>query len=805
MANYVGQSTRSKEGPRHVSGRGFFTDDVRLAGMLHAVILRSPHAHARLLKVNDAATLAAPGVVTTFTPQDLKKMTKPYRPGRYSAGLAMPIQEYAGATDKVRYLGEPVGAVAARTRAEAEDALELMEAEYEPLTPVIETADALRDDSTPIFDELGSNRAWTGTLTYGDIDGAFKQADRVVEEKLKIHRYSSTPLEPLACVASFDAASKKLTVWINTQVPDNIYDALRDALGLDDIRIIIPDIGGGFGQKIHLIKNYAVLISLLAIKSNRPVKWIEDRSEHMMAAGHACQQEFEVEAAVKNDGTVLGLKFKEYDDVGGSVGTLTIHFTNKLNNLTNTYKVKAMSMEGHSLITNKCPVIPNRGIGKPAMCFVWERIMDKIAQELNLSPIEVRSVNLVAASEMPYETPNGNIYDSGDYPGLLKRLLEKVDYDHLKKEQEEKRKKGIYLGIGVAIGVEPGGRNAARDMAVFPEMKQVPGAGGVNGATVKLEKNGTIALYLGSPNCGQSHETTSAQVTADVLGISPDHISVTTPFDSDLAPWGVSAANSGNNFHLYDVGAIQGAARKLREKILIFAANILATSTDKLTIEDGVVTVSGAPTKKISFADLGRLAYSNQSVMPPGFEGGLHTTFYYTYPHAQPYLTPDVNRKVRAQFSFSAAAHLALVEVNEATGEVKVQRYVIVSDNGTILNPSVVDGQAFGSAAHGISVALGEGFVYSADGQLLTVTLTDYGKSSTLETPQIELEHYPVPSPFSALGQKAAGEGAAIPSPAAIASAVEDALKPLGVKVRELPLSPESVWRLIQDAKGLSI
>ncbi len=804
MAKYVGQSTRSKEGPRHVSGRGFFTDDVRLAGMLHAVILRSPYAHARVLKVNDAAALAAPGVVATFTPQELKEKTKPFRPGRYSAGLARPIQEYAGATDKVRYLGEPVGAVAARTRAEAEDALELMEAEYEPLTPVIQTADALRADSQPIFEELGSNRAWTGTLTYGDIEGAFKQADRVVEEKLKIHRYSSTPLEPLACVASFDAASKKLTVWINTQVPDNIYDALRDAFGLDDIRVIIPDIGGGFGQKIHLIKNYAVLISFLAIKSNRPVKWIEDRSEHMMAAGHACQQEFEVEAAVKKNGTVLGLRFKEYDDVGGSMGTLTIHFTNKLNNLTNTYKVKAMSMEGHSLITNKCPVIPNRGIGKPAMCFVWERIMDKIAQELDLSPIEVRSVNLVQASEMPYETPNGNIYDSGDYPGLLKRLLEKVDYDNLKKEQEEKRKKGTYLGIGVVIGVEPGGRNAARDMAVFPEMRQVPGAGGVNGATIKMEKNGTIALYLGSPNCGQSHETTSAQITADILGISPDRISVTTPFDSDLAPWGVSAANSGNNFHLYDVGAIQGAARKLREKILTFAAYILATSPEKLTIEDGVVFISGSPGKKISFADLGRLAYSNQSVMPSGFEGGLHTTFYYTYPHAQPYLTPDVNRKVRAQFSFSAAAHAAVVEVNEATGEVKVQRYVIVSDNGTILNPSVVDGQAFGSAAHGISVALGEGFVYSSDGQLLTVTLTDYGKSSTLETPKIELEHYPVPSPFSALGQKAAGEGAAIPSPAAIASAVEDALKPLGVKVRELPLSPESVWRLIQDARGTS-
>ncbi len=804
MDKYVGRPIRSKEGPRHVTGKGFFADDMSFPGMLHAMILRSPYAHARILKVNAEPALRAPGVFVAFTPKELKEKTKPSRPGRYSAGLARPILEYAAAIDKVRYVGEPVAAIAARTRAEAEDALELVEVDYEPLPPVIKIADALRSNSPAIFEELGSNVAWTGTLTYGDIDGAFKKADKIVKERLKIHRYSSTPLEPFACIASFEAASRKLTVWINAQVPDVIYDALRDAFGLDDVRVIIPDLGGGFGQKIHLIKNYAVLTSFLAMKSQRPVKWIEDRSEHMMAGGHACHQEFEIEAAVKNDGTVLGLRFEEFDDVGGSVSTLTIHFTNKLNNLTNTYKVKAISMRGHSLITNKCPVVPNRGIGKPAMCFVWERTMDRIAEELGLSPIEVRSINLVQANEMPYETPNGNIYDSGNYPGLLKRLLEKVDYNRVKKEQQKERKKGRLLGVGVAIGVEPGGRNAARDMAVFPEMREVPGAGGVNGAMIKLEKNGTIALFLGSPNGGQSHETTTAQVAADVLGISPDRISVTTPFDSDLAPWGVSAANSGNNFHLYDIGAVQGAALKLREKILTLAANILVASPGELTIENGVVLAADSRAKRITLADLGKLGYSNQSVMPPGFEGGLRTTFYYTFPHAQPYLTPGLDRKVRAQFTFSAAAHFAIVEVDRQTGAVHVLRYVIVCDNGTIINPDVVNGQIYGSAAHGISIALGEGFVYDSEGQLLTLTLTDYGKSSTAETPFIEVEHLPSPSPFTVLGQKAAGEGAAIPSPACIASAVEDALQPFGVKVRELPLSPERVWELIQHAQGKS-
>ncbi|HEY2986488.1 MAG TPA: xanthine dehydrogenase family protein molybdopterin-binding subunit, partial [Candidatus Binatia bacterium] len=484
---YIGKSTRSKEGPRHVTGRGNFTDDIVLPGMLQAMILRSPYAHARIVSADAGEALKLPGVVTALTPSDVATMTKPFKPGRYAAGLRKPIPEYATAVDKVRYMGEPVAAVAARDRGTAEDALDGISIEYEPLPPVVDTADAIRPGSALLFDELESNIAWTGRLTYGDVESAFKSADKIVKENLKIHRYSSTPLEPFACVASFDAASKKLTVWVNAQVPEVIYDALREAFELDDIRVIIPDIGGGFGQKIHLIRKYVVITSLLAIKSGRPVKWIEDRSEHMMAAGHSCAQAFDVAAAVKKDGTVLGLKFKEIDDVGGSTSTLTIHFTNKLNNLVNTYKVKNISLEGWSVVTNKCPVIPNRGIGKPGMCYIWERIMDRIAEELNLSPIEVRSINLIQPDEMPYETPSGNIYDSGDYPALLARVLEKVGYDKLREEQKREREKGRFLGIGVVIGVEPGGRNAARDMAIFPEMTESPGAGGVNGATIKLE------------------------------------------------------------------------------------------------------------------------------------------------------------------------------------------------------------------------------------------------------------------------------------------------------------------------------
>jgi 2-furoyl-CoA dehydrogenase large subunit len=453
-------------------------------------------------------------------------------------------------------------------------------------------------------------------------------------------------------------------------------------------------------------------------------------------------------------------------------------------------------MEGLAVVTNKCPVIPNRGIGKPGMCYVWERMMDRVAQALNLSPIEVRRKNFIQPHEMPYQTPSGNVYDSGNYPGLLQSLLEKIDYEKLREEQKRGREKGRLMGIGIAVGVEPGGRNAARDMAIFPEMKEPPGSGGVNGATIKLEKNGTLALFLGSPNCGQSHETTTAQVVADVLGTTPDRISTTIPFDSDLAPWGVAAANSGNNFHLYDIGAVHGAAVKLREKILKLSAHLLNADADRLVIEDSTVKLPGAASKQVSFAELGRVAYNNQHLLPDDMEPGLQATFYYTFPHAKPNIVPGPDRLVRAQFTFSAGAHAAIVEVDKATGKVEVHRYVIVGDNGTVINPDVVNGQVFGSAAHGIAVALGEGFIYSAEGQPLTVTYLDYGKCSTTETPRVEVVHRPSPSPFTTLGQKAAGEGAAIPSPAAIASAVEDALTPLGVKITDLPLTPEAVWRL---------
>jgi 2-furoyl-CoA dehydrogenase large subunit len=801
MTRHVGTSTRSKEAPRHVAGRGRFVDDLVLPRMLHAYILRSPYAHARIgtVRVDDA--LRCPGVSAVIAPGDVRRETKPFKPGRYAAGLRVPIPEYATAVGKVRYAGEPVAMVAADTRAHAEDALEQIAVEYEPLGAVTSVEAAAEPSAPLLYEELGSNVAWEGHVAYGDVERAFAEADRIVRERLSIHRYSSTPLEPFACLVE-STPDDGLTIWCNAQSPDVIDEAIAEALGITRVRVIVPDVGGGFGQKIHLIRKYAVLTALMAVKTRRPVKWLEDRSEHMMAGGHSCDQAFDVDAAVNADGEVLGLKIRDTDDVGGSVSTLTIHFTNKLNNLFNMYRVQHLRLDGRSVVTNKCPVVPNRGIGKPGMCFVWERTMDAVARELALDPIEVRRRNLVRAGEFPYTTPNGNIHGSGDYEALLDRAVARIGAGEVRARQRARRPDGRLLGLGIVVGLEPGGRNAARDMAIFPASKQMPGAGGVEGATVKIEKNGHVVFTLGSPSCGQSHETTASQIVADLLGVPPDRVSATGPYDSALSPWGVSSANSGNNFHLYDVGAVHGAATRLRGKVLALAAHLLQADRASLEIDAGVVSLRADPSRSIALADLARIAYGNQALLPEGFEPGLEATCYFSHPHADPRMLPDAAGRIRAQYTFSSAAHAALVDVDPDTGRVRVLRYVIVSDNGTLINPAVVDGQIYGSAAHGISVALGEGFVYDEDGQLLTLTLLDYGKSTTLETPAIEIEHHPVPDPFTTLGQKAAGEGAAIPSPAAIAAAVEDALSPLGVRVRHLPLSPERVWQLIQEARN---
>ena len=600
-------------------------------------------------------------------------------------------------------------------------------------------------------------------------------------------------------------------------IPDVIYEALTEALGIEHVRVIVPDIGGGFGQKIHLIRKYAVLTALMAVKTGRPVKWIEDRSEHMMAGGHSCEQEFDVEAAVKADGEVLGLKIVDTDDVGGSISTLTIHFTNKLNNLFNTYKVQHLRLEGRSVLTNKCPVVPNRGIGKPGMCFVWERMMDRIAQELALDPIEVRRRNLIATDQFPYTTPNGNIHGSGDYQTLLDKVLANVGYEDFRAQAESRV--GRRPRRRIAVRRTARDAPAARHRRRHRRRARRPQRRARHGDLPAVEADAGRRRRRRRDR--QAREERRRHVHARLAELRPvarddggadrrrraghpaERIAMAGTFDSVAVAVGRLLVQQRQQLPSLRRRRRPRRGDRLRDKVLTLAAHLLKAEKSRCASgRHRRAAPRSRNRRRVPFAELGKIAYANQALLPRGMEGGLEATYYHSHPHADPLMLPDMQGRVRAQYTFSSAAHAAVVEVDPETGRVHVLRYVIVSDNGTLINPAVVDGQIYGSAAHGISVALGEGFVYGEDGQLLTLTLLDYGKSTTLETPHIEIEHYPVPDPFTTLGQKAAGEGAAIPSPAAIASAVEDALSPFGVKVRHLPLSPERVWQLINGVGG---
>ncbi len=796
---YIGHDVRSKEIPRHVSGRGRFVDDGKVRALAYAAILRSPYPHAKIKAIRTDAALAAPGILAVITPDDIRR-TKPFNLGRYAAGLPVDIAEYAMAVDKVRYVGEPVAAVVAADPMKAEDALDLIEVDYEPLEPVVDPIKAMSAGAALVFEECGSNVVVNRALVYGDVDAALRDADTIVRGEFRVHRYSSTALEPFACLVTYDPMAGEMSVLCNAQIPEVIHDGLKETLGVKAVRITIADIGGAFGQKIHLIRKYVVIAGLLARKCGRPVKWVEDRSEHMMAGGHSCGQIFKAEAGVHKDGTIAGIRIAEIDDVGGAVSTASIHFTNKLSALVNTYRVRNVALEGRSVVTNKCPVVPNRAIGKPALIFVWERMMDRIAARLKIDPVTLRSINCIRRDEFPYLTPSGNMYDSGDYHRLLDTAQREFDFPRLRKMQAEARKAGRYIGIGMAMAIEPGGRNAARDMSIAKE-KAVAAAGGVNGAIVRVERDGNVTIVMSTPNAGQSHETTACQVAAEVLDIPIEQVRVAGPvFDSAVSAWGIASANSGQNFHLYDLGAVKGASEKLRDKILALASALLKTPADGLLVRDGLIWSRDSGRELMSVAELARLSYSNQTIVPDGMEPGLHATHFFCFPHKVPFILPGENGRVQGQFTFSAGVHSALVEVDIETGHVKVLRYLIVGDCGTIINPKVVDGMIYGAASHGISAALGEGHFYDTAGQPLTTTYTAYGKPGMCDSPHIEIIHEPCPSPTSVFGQKAAGDGAAIPAPAAIASAVEDALKPLGVSVAELPLGPEAVARLIAGA-----
>lgn len=789
--SWVGRALPRLEDARFLRGQATYVDDLALPGMLHVALLRSPHAHARILAVDVREAARVPEVAAVVTGEDLARVMEPLKP-------LIPIPEpppiYPLAVGRVRYVGEPVAAVAAVDRATAEDAVDRIRVAWEPLEPVLDPERALSPDAPRLFEALGSNVLWHDTLTYGDVDGAFARAALVVRERFVIHRYASTPLETFGVVAWVEPGTGHITLWSNDQRPGLTAGVVADALGveLNRLRLRTLDIGGGFGQKRK--PAYLILAAHLARLTGRPVKYVEDRRESLLGLGHAANGVIEGALAVDAAGHFTALEVRDVVDEGINLQNPTLHNLLKLSNIVGCYRIGAVRFQAYAVLTNKGPSAANRGIGKPGMCFLLERLVDLAARRLGRDPAELRQANLIAPDAFPYATPVGAVYDSGDYPATLRRALELADYAGLRRFQAQARQQGRLVGVGVATAVEPCTSNLSSYMLATGR----PGTSGVGeGALVRVELDGSVRVATGNPGSGQGYATAIAQVVADELGVDPARVAVSPGFDSHEHPWLFASGNFSNKFSSTDVGAILGAARRVRGKLLALAAHLLEAAPADLVLADGAVSVRGAPDRRLPLARIAAVAYRDLLRLPAGMEPGLEARCYYVPPAAN---LPDEHRRVAVQLAFSNSAHVVAVEVDRATGSVRVLRYAIAHDCGREINPLLVEGMVHGATAHGLGGALLEEFVYDDRGQLLTTTFMDYLKPTALDVPSLEVAALETPSPHTPLGAKGVGEGGAIPSLAALANAVEDALAPVGVTITRLPLTPERLWRTLRAA-----
>jgi 2-furoyl-CoA dehydrogenase large subunit len=589
MSRWVGAPLPRKEDARLTTGRGLYLDDVARAGQLHAALLRSPHAHARVVALDASAATRLPGVHAVLTGAEAAAASRPIRP---LIPTPVPLPDWCLAVDRVRYAGEPVAAVAAVDRATAEDALERIRVEYEPLPPVVDPEAALRPDSPLLYPELGTNVLWHDVFAYGDVEGAFARADGVLRERFAIQRYASTPLETFGAIAEYDAGLDAYTFWTNDQRPGLTLAILAESLGVPQtrLRLVTPDVGGAFGNKRR--PAYLLVCALLARRAGRPVKYLEDRLENLGALMHACNGVMDVELAYRADGTVVALRVRDVADEGKNLVSPTQHNLIKLGNIVNGYRIGAVAYEAYSVLTTKCPSGANRGIGKPFMCFAVERAMALLARRLAMDPAELRLRNYVRAEEMPYTTPPGAQYDSGDYPATLRRALERFDYAGWRTAQARARGEGRLLGIGIATSVEPAGTNLASYELITGRRAA---SGSAEAAMVRVEPDGRVRAALGDPASGQGYETVVAQIVADELGLTPADVDVERGFDSSTTPWLYLSGNYSNKFSVTDVGAVLGAARAVRDKLRRIAAHRLEVAVDDVELAEAEARVRGVP------------------------------------------------------------------------------------------------------------------------------------------------------------------------------------------------------------------
>ncbi len=789
----IGARIRRNEDPRHLRGLGCFVADIHPPDVLHAAAVRSPHARARIVSIDAARARALPGVHLVLTAADLGEVNQPTPLLIPHPQLTQPRTQRPLAVDEVRYVGEIVALVVAEDRYLAEDAAALVGVTYEALPAVGDLEAALAANAPQVHADVPANRAARVVQRVGEPDRAFAQAPHVFRDRLAIERSCGSPLEGRGVVAEYDGRLGTLRVWDSTQAPLPIKNGLARIFGLPEfqVEVIAPDVGGGFGTKIMLFYPEEILIPCAAIRLGRPVKWIEDRREHFLSASQERGQIHHVEVATDAQGRILALRTRFLHDAGAYTPYGIVVPLITATQLPGPYRITNYHVEFDVVYTNRVMVTPYRGAGRPHGAFVMERIIALIARGLGLDPLEVRRRNFIQPNEFPWDVGltfqdgGPTRYDSGNYPEGLALALQQIEAPAFRARQAAARAAGRYLGLGVACYVEG------------------TGIGPYEGAHVRIEPSGKVLVATGLTTQGQGHYTTLAQIAAEALGCSPQDVTVITG-DTRRFNWG--AGTFASRALVTSGNAVGIAARKVREKAFRIAADLLEASPDDLEVVDGKVRVKGVAGRGLALGALAtvanpiRYAYGKEAseaalklvkpragaVLAEGEEPGLEAYGYYAPPRS----------------TFSSGCHAAIVEVDIVTGDVAILRYAVQHDCGIMVNPTIVEGQIQGGVGQGIGGAFYERVAYDAEGQPLATSFMDFLMPTAREVPPIEIVHSETPSPLNPLGVKGAGEAGAIPVPALLAEAIEDALRPFGVRLREMPLDPGRLRALIAEARS---
>ena len=779
-----GSGIRRREDPRLITGTATYTHDIVLPGMVYAVMLRSSHAHARITRIDTEQAKAAPGVLAVYTGADIEGALQPMPCAWLLPDSDLKIAGYPCiAKDVVRYTGDIVAVVVAERPWEGHDALELIEVDYEPLPSVTDPEAAAAAGAPQLHADIEGNQAFHWTVAGGDADAAFAEAEAngvVIRERILQQRLIPNAMEPRGAVAQYSQATGELTLWNTTQNPHIVRFLCSVVTGIpeDKLRVIAPEVGGGFGSKIAAYP--ADFITVFCSKQlGRPVKWIETRSENYQATTHGRDHVQDVELAATKDGKITGLRCTVHAGMGAYLSTAAPGIPTILHGLmlSGCYTIPALKEDVYGVYTNGVPVEAYRGAGRPEATFMLERLMDMLADELGMDPAEVRRRNFIPKFDDGHEVVTTLNYDSGDYPGALEKLLEHTGYAELRAQQAAGPANGKYLGLGLSSYVEICGLGPS----------QVAGAIGFQGglwesAIVRFHPTGKVHVFIGASPHGQGEETTFAQIVASEIGVDASDVKIFHG-DTDATPMGWGTY--GSRTTAVGGAALALAVRKIRDKAKVLAAHLLEASVDDMDYEDGKFFVKGSPDKAKTIQDIALMANVAWD-LPEGMEAGLEASTFYDPPN----------------FVFPYGAHLAVVEVDTATGEVELKGYTALDDCGPQINPTIVEGQVHGGVVQGIGQALWEGAAYDDSGQLVTGSMLDYALPRADRLPPIDVISTVTRSPHHPLGVKGIGEAGTIASTAAVYNAVMDALKPLGVKRVDMPFTPERVWRAIQNAKG---